>query len=285
MGEVIARLQGAASVIEPTAIDEFRFSEAEGYDGNLAPRWPFGPELRDLLYVAPPDCPPAATAVSFPAGWEDDERDAVGASSLLARLRSSIEAQIDSRDHVLVEQSERLACYRPVFEGHQSGGVEEELQHIARLVKLGAREPEMASGVYSPNADHIRYPRRRFPDSSLPEWRLGGVISGDDEAFDRLTEAMLSSDEISELDAIVHGDASALLELLTRYGIDVAPDKAALPTGALGAGDAPRVHLTAEKLALSIEADSRLYLDELVEEGIITVVESEQMFFKGVSDA
>ncbi len=143
----------------------------------------------------------------------------------------------------------------------------------------------MASVVYSPNADHIRYPRRRFPDSSLPEWRLGGVISGGDEAFDRLTEAMLSSDEISELDAIVHGDASALLELLTRYGIDVAPDKAALPTGALGAGDAPRVHLTAEKLALSIEADSRLYLDELVEEGIITVVESEQMCFKGISDA
>src|SRR5262249_29389601 len=135
LAQVVSRLRTNYIVIEPTAIDEYRFSaDSEGQlMGNLDARWPFHRDTRDLLYLKPAPWGTSAARAGFPVDWDSDSREPLAGSSVLRELQEAIEHQIDARDHALVEQAQRIACYRPLYNGNASKGVREELEHLGRL--------------------------------------------------------------------------------------------------------------------------------------------------------
>jgi hypothetical protein len=277
MSQIIARLQADSTVIEPTTIDELRI---RGSGGNLGTRWPFQPDERELLYEPPEPCPGAARPFVFPSGWESDDRPEIGESGLTRNLRNAIGQQIDARDHGLVEQSRIIACYRPLYEGNASGGVREELEHYGRLVSLNLRSAE-ASVVYSPSADHARYPRRRLAESIVPAWRRQRLLEGDDPAIEAFQERVLRED--SELiSKLLAGDSDALLRTIAECGLTIRPDEDTVPGGTLGAGDTVRRHAAAATLGEQVKRAANPYLDELAERGVIRVVPQEQMFYSAL---
>lgn len=56
-------------------------------------------------------------------------------NQLLSALSSRISNQVTTRDYTLVEQSEVLIIYRPLFNGNASGGVQEEFRYYNELEK------------------------------------------------------------------------------------------------------------------------------------------------------
>jgi len=69
----------------------------------------------------------------------------------MAALRQKIQKQINARDHQLVQQSNFVIGYRPFFDGHEAGGVEEELEFHDRLKEVGI--PRTRAVVYHPPSD------------------------------------------------------------------------------------------------------------------------------------
>ena len=63
---------------------------------------------------------------------KDDQLDA-GTNYLLSNLANFIKDQVTTRDYSMVEQSEILVIYRPLFNGNKSSGVEQEFQYYKSL--------------------------------------------------------------------------------------------------------------------------------------------------------
>lgn len=277
------------TVIEPTAVDELRFGGTPERAGNLEARWPFRPDHRKLLWVQP-EVPDATTAsFAYPAGWDEDQRAPIPGSDLVQRISSTAEdtpgtvkRQINARDHALVEQVDRIACYRPLFQGNASRGVREELLHLARLVRLGKREAVQASVVFAPEEDDKDFPRERLVNE-LAAWRRREAIEGTDEAFAHLYSQVRSGD----LDHLFEGDWERLQEALAEFGVTVVPlegEESELATGGLGASSAVRRNLRAQGLAPTVAgfAARGSYLDPLRTASLIHLVESEQMFYSAL---
>lgn len=276
MGRILARLQGTCTVIEPTTIDELRFKPGSA---NLSPRWPFHTEARQLLYESPEEPPQSSQQYLFPAGWESDGRTESPTDSLISTLLSAIEEQIDARDHGLVEQSQIIACYRPIYDGNASRGVKEELQHYGRLVSLGMRTRE-ASVVFSPPSDILKYPRRRLAEDMIPAWVRRGSLTGSDEAFVRL-KARVLTEESEQIAELVNGSLDALMRTLAECDVTIeAGEDTILPSGALGARDVLRRQAVGAQLAEQVKTVSEgLYLQALADAGVISIVDAEQMFY------
>lgn len=115
----------------PAGIDELIFEkDASGQlVPKLLPRWPFGDPL-DLLFVPPRQ----ETKEAFDLPMYMEPRSM---ALLLQHLADVIEAQINSRDRTLVEQTEAMVAWRPFYNGHFSSGVDNEIRHRNRLVELG----------------------------------------------------------------------------------------------------------------------------------------------------
>lgn len=279
MAQIVARLQADSTVIEPTTIDELRFRSDSG---NLLERWPFQQDTRDLLFVAPEACPQAALPFLFPAEWTSDSRPEIS-SGLIQSLTKAIQEQIDARDHGLVEQSRFVACYRPIYEGNASRGVQEELLHFARLVTLGLRAAE-ASVVFSPPEDRDLYPRRRLADSIIPAWARRGLLEGTPEALQALQERIQREDS-AQVRKVLEGDVDSLLRLIADCGLQIQPDDNILPGGALGATETARRHAAAAELGAQARRAGNLYLDDLLESGVVHLVISEQEFYSSLEAA
>jgi hypothetical protein len=274
MAQIVARLQARSTVVEPTTIDELRFS---GEGGNLSARWPFHADARELLYEPSEPCPPSARPYIFPAGWSPDSRAAIAADGLVQSLRDAIQEQIDARDHGLVEQSSIIACYRPIYEGNASRGVKEELQHYGRLVALNLRTAE-ASIVFSPSEDRARYPRRRLAQEIIPGWARRGFLEGSEDGIRELGRRVLDEDS-DQMRAFLEGDQDAFQRIMAACELSIRPDESVLPRGLLGATVATRRQAAAAELAAQIMPSVSLYLDDLSNLGVIRLVETEQMFY------
>lgn len=274
MADVVTRLQGPATVIEPTSIDELRF---EGATGNLTPRWPFSVDERSLLYVPPGDAPPRAASAAFPVGWDLDDRGLEEGWNLLDELQKVISTQVGARDHSLVEQAERLVCYRPVFKGNASGGVQEEIEHVDRLITLGHRS--IPSLVLALSDDLERFRPRRLAEHSIPEWKALGHLEGDDVAFEQLASDLLAGEVESErIDKIVAGDWEELIGLFTERNIHIVVRSG----GPLDHGIAALKQKLARELVESVQADA-LYLEALEKRGTVEIVKSEQLFYTNLN--
>lgn len=261
--ELVDDLSANHVVFEPTSIDEFRFrlDESGGFLGNLDQRWPFTAEPRDLLYV-PPTTSGEPIQTAYPAGWDSDDRPDLPEGPSFRSLRQAILGQISARDHWLVEQVDRLVCYRPIFEGHASTGVEEELLHVSRLENAGLEQATPL--VFSKAEDRAAFAPRHLWEIAIDEWQAGSYVDGPNEAFDALREE-LRSGGAAEIDEICHGRADAVIALCDRHGLRIRPRATPdMVGGALGVSDEVKRHAAASHLADSvITANERLYLDRL----------------------
>jgi len=274
IAQIVERLQADSVVIEPTTIDELRFA---GVSGNLALRWPFHPDTRQLLYEAPTPAPPGSRPHLFPSAWAADTREEIGENGLVQSLRKAVQEQIDARDHGLVEQSRVIGCYRPIYDGNASRGVREELEHFERLVALGLRKAE-ASVVFSPDEDRAKYPRRQLAEQIIPQWERQHIIEGPADALHRFRDRVLSENS-AQIENLIQGDHDALLTTVADCNLTIRPDDQILPGGALGAGENVRRQAMAAELAEQARRAGTLYLDGLQESGIIQIVSSEQLFY------
>ena len=280
MSEVVATMRAFATVVEPTGIDELRFRNASG---NLSARWPFSPDQRDLLYEPPEDLPhTSAQEYVFPVGWDTDERTEIESSGLIQRLVQVIGQQINARDHGLVEQSRLIAAYRPIYRGNVSRGVQEELRHHTRLVASGLRTSE-ASIVFSPESDLFEYSRRSLANFTIPIWAQSRMLTGDESAVQRLQQRVLNEDS-REMEQLLDGDTDALMRVVTACGLRFQSESGTLPEGALGASEIVHQQATAGHLAEQVKRLSGVYLDELVEDGTVRLVGSEQMFYNALQE-
>jgi len=170
-------------VFEPTTIDELRFATVESPEGSgktkipcLLKRWPMEDGHR-LLWVPPerrgnpldpegifasPDDDAVARILFDPSAAPGDRgvaRKLLTASELVRHLYEEIGKQVNSRDHRLVEQSDCLVVYRPVFAGHSSDGVLQEIGYYRRLVELELSERSTEVFVLSLPEDVKAYTR------------------------------------------------------------------------------------------------------------------------------
>lgn len=156
------RIRKACALIEPTAVDEFRFRHftiaekgkpVDVHLPSLTQRWPL--PVGSLWKRPTGEChnpfDPAgvfsakdmeAYEIARKAGKSSRQSLRFLAldvtSNLLSVLVGSTGEQIDTRDHKLVEQSDGLIVLRPVYNGHSSKGVLEEVHYHCRLSLSGS---------------------------------------------------------------------------------------------------------------------------------------------------
>jgi len=154
----VNRVQGeladhSIALVMPTGIDEYRFSEGEGfleYTPKLRPRWPTNENTEDLL-VVPGDGMHASEAqvddVFQPqlcfrdqgqfSKYEGQGREAV-LSAVTHYLRLFVEKvseDVAFRDHTLIAACGKILLFRPLFGGRYtfSSGVQREVRHWGTL--------------------------------------------------------------------------------------------------------------------------------------------------------
>lgn len=184
-------------VFEPAGIDELRFltssiDKREYPIPVLSERWPIPPATEgELVWVSPDaeleydgrfafdeDLSDLATEREPGAGasTEDEAMD----RALLFGVQvvfDDMEEQINSRDHQLVDQSDSLAVYRPLFRGVASQGVNEEVVYFAHLVEdEAAADSGKLAIIYSPIEDEARYCAERIRVQMM-DWRAEGALS------------------------------------------------------------------------------------------------------------
>lgn len=117
--------------IFPTGIDELIFKEdpSQRLLPELLPRWPHDDPV-NLLFVPPDSSIPEPFHLPAP-------KEPESISLLLRHLADAIEAQVNSRDRALVEQTEALVGWRPYYNGHPSSGVDNEIRHRNKLLERG----------------------------------------------------------------------------------------------------------------------------------------------------
>ncbi|GAB3910081.1 hypothetical protein GCM10028826_18060 [Mucilaginibacter boryungensis] len=141
----------------PTTIDEYRISSKESdsngqktlnYISALNVRWEKD-KYKDPQHILYQPC-------DFPNDsqlWTQDisEFDLEDLSQLFSILASIISVQVTTRDYTLVEQSEVLIIYRPLFNGNLAGGVQKEYNYFKHI--QAARQKEIICFIYCPQED------------------------------------------------------------------------------------------------------------------------------------
>jgi hypothetical protein len=263
-------------VFEPTAIDEYRFKKAadgapdcSGFCGNLSPRWPFAPEARRLSWTEPRAEP---SSFNFPFGWQSDERPQITCTPVINEFVQTIARQIGARDHWLVEQSDIIVCFRPIFEGHSSSGVMHELMHVDRLRRLQERGPSRVIAIV-PENDRKQFPARDFEENFLSEEYKKGSIVGDATNLKTLQARIRAAPDSPLMQRVLSGEADALQELLRQFDMDVMPAHGVDGEGVLDDDEQARRQARAEELAAQV-GDSEPYFDVLPMVECYTSIES-----------
>lgn len=218
ISDTISRIQSDYIVFEPATIDELRIDSSTG---KLKKRWPFSPLTSNELLFELPN--PVSCDCLFPAGWNEDRRDTSNSSlELMNLLVSAIDRQISSRDHDLVEQSEIIIAYRPLFAGNESRGVHEELLHVRRLNNLSSAEKKVRVIAYSEKSDRIDRPYRQFADKILQAWWDDNQITGNAQNFENCRSDVRRKVGVNIQDLFA-GNSQALEAFLHKYGLVAKP--------------------------------------------------------------
>jgi hypothetical protein len=139
------------------------------------------------------------------------------AANMIGILIGDITAQIDARDHKLVEQSDGLVVLRPVYKGNPSSGVLEEIKYHCQLCATGV-ERRVGLWIYTDVQDEFAYLARTWLVGHLVRGlRQGSVRGSGDEAkvrsaIDEVANSLTYSDDRKKL-------ALEILEKLSGRGI------------------------------------------------------------------
>lgn len=164
--EISDRLSATFTTFLPTTIDEFRIKTkpsrngfSKDYYALLTKRWEteLYDKPKDLLYWN-------SGFKDVNQLWHENEEEITRfdeqINHLLETLSDSISDQVTIRDYSLVEQSDMLVIYRPVFNGNASGGVREEFKYYKRIVKDTSRDN--LCFIYCPEEDMKQFYVRQF---------------------------------------------------------------------------------------------------------------------------
>lgn len=153
--DFLGRVRVGHTIIEPTAIDEFRLKRQETDGASnilpiLSPRWP-PPEVyllgetlkrtkhRSIESICADENVKALNLTTFLEGLASGQfRIGGNVLNAVERLESRIAEDITWRDHHLVDQTGQLIVYRPIGYGVPSGGVKREVQYFTKLVQSKA---------------------------------------------------------------------------------------------------------------------------------------------------
>ena len=259
-------LQRDFVVFAPTAIDELRFRSDKPATDSVGARWPI---LRGSLFWEPAE--PGELPIAPFAGIKtkgnvitDDQRAVV--ERALSQLRREITQQINWRDHKLVAQSGCLAVWRPLYLGHESTGVKQEMSYAAELSKSETTNRTIM--VYSPGADATRYPEWALA-GTIQTWISDGIIDGAVGMLDQLVDRVRSGGGFvgasNSTDTAKWG--SMLRALVDELDLTLVVDKIPRRQGALMTAQPAHIiddwlgHTAG--LALKTAAATVPYLDEL----------------------
>lgn len=170
ISEISDLLTEKSTVFLPTTIDEYRihnekikvrqgkeYTEKIKYLPILTKRWDSEKYINpsDKLYIN-------SEFNDLNSLWlKKDSRKRIKASSdVLEGLSDLISDQVTTRDYTLVEQSEAIIIYRPIFNGNASGGVQEEYNYFTKL------KEELNTGstcyIFCPQVDIDKYTIKEF---------------------------------------------------------------------------------------------------------------------------
>jgi hypothetical protein len=244
------------TLLEPTTIDELRFSTVIANasirtgevrtisypNAPLTERWQSNIPIADTMNSPPQqdpklfrsETPPDSSEVEPAAAVQGaldislDDQSSVNRAQLIKYLDEAIQNQIKSRDFALIEQADGLVAFRPVFRGHASDGVWNELQFHDRLVSIN--DGRATAVILHFPSDEKDY-RRQTLKQRLEQWQKEGKVSGSGDDIASISDRDLDSCVVS-----VHGSpndrqaAIALERLITAAGMSMVPP----PTGTLG---------------------------------------------------
>jgi hypothetical protein len=167
-------LQANFTTFAPTTIDEYRIKsetivktlengeirKEKAYFPVLTKRW------QDEIYQNPQDILYQASGFKdINSLWHQAKPDEINSevSHLLAVLADTISNQVSTRDYTMVEQSELIIIYRPLFNGNGSGGVAEEFNYF-RALRSDTNNDKSSCFIYCPEKDINDYYKNVFND-------------------------------------------------------------------------------------------------------------------------
>lgn len=107
-------------------------------------------------------------------------------NQLLAALADVISDQVTTRDYTLVEQSDILVIYRPLFNGNASGGVQEEFHYYTMLQSDLENAP--VCFIYCPQEDIDKYYIKEFNERITYHLIKTKNLSQSGDSFKGITE-------------------------------------------------------------------------------------------------
>ena len=209
--EISDRLSSIFTTFLPTTIDEFRVISKPSRDGIskdyyavLNKRWEADlyERSKDKLFIH-------SGFNDKNNLWQISEDEVTRfdehINHLLEALSDSISDQVTIRDYTLVEQSEMLVIYRPVFNGNASGGVREEFRYYKSLIKDTAKKN--LCFIYCPQKDINKYYIRQFEIKLQLEIEENETLLCKSDKFDTLST--------EESEQLLHSSENELLLLDT----------------------------------------------------------------------
>lgn len=236
--DLATQLRSDFIVLEPTCVDELRFYDhLFGEDHlvmpTLAQRWPLPSEdSNDILFTEPTNVSEpfgpwweAKSSELLALGWEnlkeEDIRRLHEVAPSLLTLQEDIRMQIKARDFTLVSQSNGLAVYRPLCEGHESGGVREEIDYHSNLVESGL--PRATTVILHTDYDEQALRLERL-QAHFKSWRLTNQIIAEDVDFDNFLSGLTVADVRSMTEAGSDTIAGQLIgALLDAHNMSIGP--------------------------------------------------------------
>lgn len=205
----------------PTTIDEFRISsniikeggaEKREFHPHLTPRWEADKYLsqNEILYIN-------SNFSDVNELWQATipEKTDYEINQLLAALADVITDQVTTRDYTLVEQSDLIVLYRPIFNGNASRGVQEEFHYYTALQK--DRENPSVCFIYCPQEDIDQYYIKEFNERMLHHLHETKLLTQTSRKFNGIT-----SDECAKLLNAGRSDAlilDVLIEVMNDHDI------------------------------------------------------------------
>jgi hypothetical protein len=216
--DISDRLSYEFTTFLPTTIDEFRIFLKKAEDGLtrdfypiLTKRWEeeYYNRHKELLFISSE----FKDENELWSSYKNDEVILDGQiNQLLAALADFISDQVTVRDYTLVEQSDMLVIYRPLFNGNASGGVREEFRYYKKLIK--DTNKEILCFIYCPLKDINRYYIRQFELKVINE-----VLEEENLIMDNPDKFSLSMEEGEKL-LFSLNDKNLLLDFFDEVVID-----------------------------------------------------------------
>jgi len=297
--DLTRELQQDAIVFEPTAIDELRLDLPVTLDKmqylvpHLGTRWPLpSDDEDDLLFVSPDENSEVfgerwrELGDSIAARGVDDQEQSIAeikqAGPLMSALREQIVHQVTWRDYFLVNQSDVIVAYRPVWCGNESGGVRNEISYLQKLGSSG--RPSAKAMILHLDGDEKAACLRLF-FGLLDGWSRSGEMQANESQISRCKSEIQMSDVEHIRTASTDGAAGeAVRDLLLRWDIKFQPSV----TGRAMVRD-PAATVNEEERARGRSVRGlRSYLGSIDEDASITLIREDitmENFAQRVSNA